>query len=347
MKGPDAPPFRILSLDGGGIRGAFIAGFLARIEEVAGIRIADHFDLIAGTSTGAIIAAALAVHEPASKVVEFYSKRGPVIFERRPKPASGGWRLLKSACIGRITKKFGIEYDHLVQTKYSPRELKGALDEVFGGRLIGDAKTRLLIPAVDLTRGQTIVFKTPHFPGLFRDRHYKLADVLMATTAAPTYFPHASIGNGTAYVDGGLWVNNPSVAAIAEAMKIRDTADRTGLDRPIDLERIYLLSVGTGKATYFSSLAGEESGILWWAPKFLNISSVAQSQGINFQATYFLGDRAHRIDYDLPDGRWSLDSVDVLEEMITIGRERANERLAAITPTFFSEKAGHPYHPFG
>lgn len=346
MKGSPGTPFKILSLDGGGIRGAFVAAFLADIEERLGCQIADHFDLIAGTSTGAIIAAALAMHEPAARIEQFYRERGARIFTRRePLPVEGWWEGRKAKGLEEFLKPNGLDYDQLRQSKYEATELKKALDEVFGDKKLGEAKARVVIPAVDLTRGQTIVFKTPHLPNIFRDRHYRVVDVLLATTAAPIYFPHAVIEKGSAYVDGGMWANNPSMIAIVEAIRIAQLANRE-VDLPIDQESIALLSVGTGRATYFASPPVDGAGVIWWAPHLFNISSVAQSQGINFQAKYMLGDRAMRIDYDLPDGTWSLDGVDTLAEMIQIGRGRGVEQLANLRPLFFEERAQHPYHPF-
>lgn len=346
MKGTDAKPFKILSLDGGGIRGAFIAGFLADLEKRMNCRMADYFDLIAGTSTGAIIACALALHEPAEKIEKLYRERGAKIFQRRS-PHKLTW---KQWFTGQFANKYlnqhKLDYDMLLQSKYESVELCSALKETFSDRKIEAAKTRLVIPAVDLTRGQTIVFKTPHMPDLFRDRHYEVVKVLLATTAAPTYFPHASITDGSAYVDGGLWANNPSMVAIAEALRIREKANREGVDFPIDQEQIYLLSVGTGKASYFAKPPVGGAGVAWWAPNLFNVSSVAQSQGINFQAQYFLGDRLRRIDYDLPDGTWSLDSIEMLSQMIKIGHERSAENLAALRPVFFGQPAQHPYVPF-
>jgi hypothetical protein len=339
-------PFRILALDGGGIRGAFIAGFLTDLERRMKCRMAEYFDLIAGTSTGAIIACALALHEPAEKIERFYRDRGPRIFRRRP-PQRLTWKQwLASLFANKYLRNYNLDYDLLLQSKYDATELKKALSEVFGNKTIEAAKTRLVIPAVDLTRGQTIVFKTPHMPNLFRDRHYRVVDVLLATTAAPTYFPHASIAVGSSYVDGGLWANNPGMVAVAEALRIGESAHRQGIDYPIQQGSISMLSVGTGKASYFAKPPTEGAGIAWWAPNLLNVSSVSQSQGINFQASYILGERLRRIDYDLPDGRWSLDSVDLLAEMIEIGHERSNENLAALRPLFFNQKSQHPYVPF-
>jgi patatin-like phospholipase/acyl hydrolase len=350
MKGShDNPgiPFRILSLDGGGIRGAFIAGFLADLEQRLECRITDHFDLIAGTSTGAIIAAALALREPAKRIEDFYRDRGADIFTRRKAlPLGGFFKRRKAKVIEKIVKPHDLDYDHLQQSKYDGTALATALNEVFGNRTLGAARTRLVIPAVDLTRGQTIVFKTPHIPNMFRDRHRKVTDVLRATSAAPTYFPHAVIDQGSGYVDGGLWANNPSMVAVAEALKIRESANRPNVDRPIELESIYLLSVGTGKASYFANPPRSGAGIFWWAPNLYNVASVSQSQGINFQTQFILGDRARRIDYDLPDGTWSLDKVDMLAQMITIGHERSIENLANLRPLFFDTAAQHPYLPF-
>lgn len=347
MKGHPAKPFRILSLDGGGIRGAFIAAFLADLEKKLDCRIADHFDLIAGTSTGAIIACALALHQPAIRIEEFYRERGPKIFTRRvPLPVVGWWEKTKAGFVEGYLTPHGLDYDQLRQSKYESTELKKSLEEVFGDQTIEDAKVRVVIPAVDMTRGQTIVFKTPHLPNMFRDRHYRVVDVLLATTAAPTYFPHAVIDEGSAYVDGGMWANNPSMVAIVEALKIRDAANREERDLPIDQESIYLLSIGTGKASYFAKPPENGAGVVWWAPHLFNVSSVAQSQGVNFQTRYMLGDRAFRVDYDLPDGTWSLDSVDMLAQMTKIGHERSIEHLATLQPVFFASRAMHPFFPF-
>jgi hypothetical protein len=104
-------PFRILSLDGGGIRGAFTAAFLADIERRLGCRVADHFDLIAGTSTGGIIAAALAAGEPASRVVEFYRSRGPRIFTR---PEPGRLQRVLAYLPDRLLARVGLDVQSLL-----------------------------------------------------------------------------------------------------------------------------------------------------------------------------------------------------------------------------------------
>src|SRR4051812_45125251 len=112
-----ARPFRILSLDGGGIRGLFIAGFLADIEHRLKTRIADHFDLIAGTSTGAIIGMALALHEPAAKNEQFYLERGPKIFTRQTK-FKGLKQKVIAFCLNKMLKKNSLDADLFWQSKY-------------------------------------------------------------------------------------------------------------------------------------------------------------------------------------------------------------------------------------
>jgi len=162
----ETKPFRILSLDGGGIRGAFTASFLATLEETLDHSLTKHFDLIAGTSTGGIIAVALAFGEPCHRIRDFYSEYGPHIFARRQE-LSIPWHLRWLArSANKFLAPFGLDVDAMRQSKYDGKKLKQALEEVLGSRTLNDAKTRLLIPSVDLTSGKTVVFKTPHQPDL-------------------------------------------------------------------------------------------------------------------------------------------------------------------------------------
>jgi patatin-like phospholipase/acyl hydrolase len=336
-------PFRILSLDGGGIRGAFAASFLAGLEARLDCRIADYFDLIAGTSTGAIIAAALAMREPAARIETFYRNRGPAIFSRRT-PVKLSWKekLFLSVARPIVRKKLGIEidYDNMLQTKYESKELKEALSEVFHGTLLGESPSRLIIPSLDMNRGQTVVFKTPHLPGMTRDRHFPIVDVLLATTAAPTYFPHASIGAGDVYIDGGLWANNPSVAAIVEVMRISNEA---GLN--VGLSDVHLLSVGTGTNAAYGEPPGDLAGLVWWGPKVFNASSIAQAQGTEFQVKHLLGSRATRIDFDIPSATWTLDNLQIVNQLIAKGMNKAAESLAELRSKFFDTTASYSYDP--
>ncbi|HTE91351.1 MAG TPA: patatin-like phospholipase family protein, partial [Terriglobales bacterium] len=129
--------FRILSIDGGGIKGVFPAAFLASIEEtLGGMPVSSFFDLIAGTSTGGIIALALGLGLRANEVLEFYIRYGPSIF-----PRTSPWWVLRP-------------------TKYDAEPLRTALGEIFGSRLLGASKYRLLIPSFNATTGRIHIFKT-------------------------------------------------------------------------------------------------------------------------------------------------------------------------------------------
>jgi patatin-like phospholipase/acyl hydrolase len=174
--------------------------------------------LIAGTSTGGIIAVALAFGEPCGRIRDFYSEHGPGIFSRREKLSVPSQFKPFAWLANKLLGRYKLDVDAIRQSKYDGKRLKEALDEVFGSRTLEEAKTRLIIPSVDLTSGKTVVFKTPHQPNFIRDRHFLAVDVVVATTAAPTYFPHGVMKPGTAYIDGGVWANNPSMAAYVEAI---------------------------------------------------------------------------------------------------------------------------------
>jgi patatin-like phospholipase/acyl hydrolase len=354
LKSDDAKPFRILSLDGGGIRGAFTAGFLACIEERTGHPVGRHFDLIAGTSTGGIIAAALAFGEPARRVEDFYLNHGPLIF-RRPwqkptdwykKPVRWASRLYSRAADRIFYNRFRIDRHWARNSKYVAEDLKSALMEVFADKKLGQAQTRLLIPSVNAISGQPKVFKTSHSPHLFTDHDYKIVDVLLATTAAPTYFPAAAVEPGSAYVDGGLWANNPSVVAIVEAMMIAERCKRPGIDPAFSINSMVMLSIGTGKPAVSTNPLSTKAGIFWWmGNKLLDLSSLAQSKGVDFQAQHILGERHHRIEFDLAGPEWTMDNVELVSSMVHLGRQRAIAEVERLRGEFFTGEAV-PYTPY-
>jgi patatin-like phospholipase/acyl hydrolase len=349
-------PFRILSLDGGGIRGAFAAGYLAEIERVIGGPIGDYFDLIAGTSTGGIIAASIAYRIPASTIEHFYREQGPRIFCRRWRSASRwprcfAWldwllrRLHRPPLVFLdmlLFRWIGVDSSWVIRAKYGHAELSSALAQVFSDQTLGQAMNRLLIPSINVKRGQIKVFKTAHLPYLYIDRDYKVSEVIRATTAAPSYFEHATITKGSAYVDGGLWANNPTMAAIVESMAIAKEGLRPELDgnRTFGLETTFALSIGTGYSKFLADPPGTWAGLAWWNPgKLLSLISLSQSQGAQFQASFLLGKRLRRVEFELPHGDWSLDNVKYVNEMIERGRERAAEDIQGLRAQFFSEKA--------
>jgi uncharacterized protein len=292
--------FRILSLDGGGIMGAFAASALATLEEKTGKRIIDHFDLITGTSTGGIIAIALAMGKTAEENREFYRAEGPKIFP--PGGFLGGW-------LKRLR--------HLFASKFSPEELREAITAVIGEAPLGAAKCRLVIPSYDVDQGRVYLFKTAHHPH-FQDTdvHVPAVDVALATSAAPTYFPaHPIPGHGT-FVDGGVWANCPAMVGLTEAVRF------LGQD-PRDVR---LLSVSTTSYPFRLADTKRLGGVLNWNATLIETLIFGQEQGAVAQATCFLQERFHRITYVSQPGLYGLDNVRMAQELINIGGKVAEMR---------------------
>jgi len=335
--------FKILSLDGGGIRGAFTAAYLARLQQELGYPLIRYFDLIAGTSTGGLIAVGLALELSPADVLDFYREGAPAVFNRRTPKLPRWKRQFMDTLLARFAP--GVDAEWLLHSKYDPLPFRLGLQRKFGARKLGDAKCRLVIPAVDLSAGKVVVFKTPHRPGFVRDRHYLVRDVVLATTAAPSYFPHVSLSPGSAYSDGALWANNPAIVAYMEAVKIAQDCHRLGIDRPFSQHDIHMLSIGTGKRPSFANPGTEDTGLKWWAPRLLKVMSEAQSEGTHWQMRYVLGDQYTRIDFEMPDAEWSIDSVGILNDLIRLGNQKAVETIAKLQDTIFRDQAAG-YVPF-
>ncbi len=234
--GSGAAPFRILSIDGGGIRGLIAARVIARLEQLisaeagAERRIADCFHLLAGTSTGGLLALGLTAPESQGSsrprlsgedLAGIYVDDGPAIF---------GVGLLR-----RLATLFG-----WVAPRHSPAELERVLRERIGEARLANALREVVVTSYDMAE------PGPHFFKRWRarespERDLPMIDAAMATAAAPTYFPSHGIGE-RALVDGGVFAANPVVAAVVEALK------RTG-ERPSALttDDLLVVSLGTGQ----------------------------------------------------------------------------------------------------
>lgn len=270
---------RILSIDGGGIKGIFPASFLAKIEEDTGKSIHEFFDLVIGTSTGGIIALALSLGIPAKKIEELYVKHGKEIFKPR--------------LFGRLPSFLGI----LFRSRYKNDNLKRLLIEIFGKSKIKDAKTLLCIPAIEHHKAKPKVYKTPHNHRFHRDADEYMWKIALATSAAPTYFPAACVDN-ECKIDGGLWANNPVMVGIMEAKF-----------NGYEPERIKLLSLGTGTKIYgVPNKIAEKSGILTWNQNLIELIMNVQTESAKNMASYVGCNIIERIDFEIK-GNMKLDSV--------------------------------------
>ena len=191
---PRNMPFKILALDGGGVRGIYSAHVLRRLCESFDLTPSRTFDLIVGTSTGSIIAAAPATDYDLADVCEKYETSAPQIFTSSLLPNKG-----------------------IFGSKYSQRPLKDLLESVFHSKTLGQVTNRLVIPATDISNGNVYVFKSSYDPSFVRDRATPVATAVLASCAAPLFFDPVSVGTYLV-ADGGMWANNPSVVALTEGL---------------------------------------------------------------------------------------------------------------------------------
>lgn len=268
--------FQILCLSGGGFRGLFAAEALAGLEDAAGVGLAQCFDLIAGTSIGGIIALGLAAGTPARQIADAFREHGKTVFANAPVRKGGLAPLL--ALMGNARR-----------ARHRSEPLARLVSDLTGeGVKIGDLKTRVMIPAVNLTKGRPQVFKTPHHPSFVRDHRLSLVDVALATSAAPTYFPLHSIG-GELFADGGLYANAPDLLVLHEAEHFLGQS----------LDDVHVLSVGTTTAQFSLAHAiGADLGWLGWMKGQRLAQAMIGAQQINADAMlgHRLGARYLRID---------------------------------------------------
>jgi patatin-like phospholipase/acyl hydrolase len=245
-------PFKILSIDGGGIRGVFPAMFLNNLERELKLRncertqIYQHFDLICGTSTGGIMAIGLALGIPAQEIYNLYLEQAPAIFGAKKSFLK---RISYSAHDRAVLEK-------LIREKF--QTAKNGEDPI-----LKDCKTNICIPIYDLMQGKPSVLKNNYHKNFVRDYHIPAYQAALATSAAPTYFDPYS----TSYrdlkgieqpfsnkVDGGVFANNPTLLGIIEAQKTFN----------VPLSDLRVLSIGTGHQRFADACSRSKWGIHYW-----------------------------------------------------------------------------------
>lgn len=310
---PPDRPFKILSLDGGGIRGIFSASVIAELAKIVpvGTHVGEYFDLISGTSTGGIIALGLGLRLEPDRVLNLYLKRGKEIFP--PFWTRHPW-------LAKAKQIFGPLHDHEV--------LKDALHSEFGHRPIGESETRLLIPAFVGPDVQVAVFKTDHHGDYRRDWQTPAWEVARATAAAPTYLPGHRY-NLEFFLDGGVWANNPIMLSIVEAISAYD----------VRLGQIRVISIGTGNPRPHLKQSAVRAGFWGWR-EIISTAMYLTTDTALSQARLLLGaDNIIRIEPS-PDGaKILLDDWRAANEVMPSEAKVALHHKTADVMPFFETKA--------
>lgn len=257
--------FKILSIDGGGIKGLYSSTILEHLENKFGGSCSDYFDMICGTSTGGLIALALSQKISASEISEIYTKHGKDIFPKQ-------------------NKIVGLLRQILWGGKFKDEKLKNILTNFFGEKTIGESNNLLCIPSYSFTDARPWIFKYDHKEGnLDRDNKARYVDVALATSAAPTYLPLAEndLYDYKQFIDGGVWANNPSLLGLVEALTYF-----VGEGKPYD--GIQILSVSS-----LNNTAGKPTGLkrqrsfVQWRNDLFETSLIGQSHFSHYVLSQF------------------------------------------------------------
>jgi patatin-like phospholipase/acyl hydrolase len=285
-------PYRILSLDGGGIRGAYQAVLLARLADAVPAFLPS-VRLFAGTSIGGISAMSLASGMRASELVTFFENHAAKVFD-------------DSWCddLQDMGKVIGADYDQ--------GYLKRVLERTFGDRQLSGLKRRVLIPSFDLdNEGSPRTWKMKFFhnyPGADSDGAERLVDVALRSSAAPTYFPSYQ-----GYVDGGVGCNNPAMAAVAIAIN-------PDIGRQ-DLGSLRVFSLSSGSNAQWISGKTLDWGFAQWARPMANLMIDANVGIADYQCRQILGEKAYfRFENAMPN-RIATDDSARLDEVMHLARE--------------------------
>lgn len=303
--------YRILALDGGGIRGLMTAVWLDRLEQKLGSPLKNHFDLFAGTSTGSILACGVAMGLSANSIIDLYINNASVIFPGR---ASRLWsrtrRLLSQGPSA---------------PRYDGKGLEQVLKSVFQRKnkpvLFGElGKKPVLVFSYDTLNRQSIVFKNT------KQEHTKIPvyQICKASSSAPTYFPAHVMRMGKAdvpLIDGGVVANNPTACAIAEAIRINKRRRKTNQCEVTDF---VVASFGAGEATRSISIdEAQEWGALEWAIPIIDVLFDGSTDAVDYIAWQVIDDdKYYRFQCRLEKGYDDMDNADKanLNALVAVGQ---------------------------
>lgn len=296
---------KLLCIDGGGIRGIFAIAILQALEEEVGHPVGELFDVVAGTSTGAIIAASVSLNKNMKEVNENYKHYGEKIFKRQAK-------------VG------------LFKSVYSDRYLRHLLKKAFGEVKLEEITKPLLIPAVDITHGKPFIHRSNYGHPENSDLSIKLWDAVLSSCSAPVYFPPNKIGDQYLSIDGGLWANNPSLVCLTEAIHFFQK----------EMKEINILSIGTGLQNIdFTNGKEKYWGINQWlpfhfpsmkvTPKLLDLALHLSSESVSYHCQLLLKEHYLRINEDLGE-EVPFDEVKYMDVLSELGRNIFKKQKDAI-----------------
>jgi patatin-like phospholipase/acyl hydrolase len=286
--------YRVVSIDGGGIRGLVTTVLLQRIVATPGLEnFLDSADLIAGTSTGGLLALGIAHNLELGKIRDLYITKGQKIFD-------DSW-LDDLVDLGKLR---GADYD------IGP--LRHELKKLFENTTLGQLKKRVLITAFDLDNENPDPAKRTwkpklfhNFPGPNSDRASSAVDVGLYTSSAPTYFPSVD-----GYIDGGVYASNPSMCALAQTQDSRYSPTPS-------LNEVLLLSLGTGISLQYIKGKSHDWGYAQWVKPLINLMLDGTAGIADYQCRQMIGERYHRLAPVFPAGTTvPMDDVDKIPYMI-------------------------------
>ena len=348
------PKYKILSIDGGGIRGIIPCSILKYIEEQTGSAISSLFNLIAGTSTGGIISLGLTKHEgnfqnsfSADQMLELYVNFGKDIFSERDKDL-----------LSWLSSK-------LFSKTYDSSHIESLLERYFGEAKLKDSLANVLVTTYDIEKGKPFYFSSRLAQNETRE-NFTLKEIARSTSAAPTYFKPSFLKyekeRDLAFVDGGVFANNPSILAYSEAKEVWKQKlvaspglaehENRGFEAMVSADDndlpFYLLSLGTGFTA--NTIKGEEVKNYrnkdWFEPLMTNVFMRSVAESTDYTMKHLLPPyvdgtpRYQRLDFQIPSEISQMDDasekninnlVRVAEKFVKENVKRLDEICAIIT----------------
>jgi uncharacterized protein len=285
----------ILAFDGGGVRGAFTASVVSELSSNIPA-FTDKFDIVAGTSTGAIIAALIVMGKSSEEVLDLYTHHAKEIFWQNPLRLQGA-----------------------ISSKYDQSVLHTLMEKHFGSTVLGDLDRRLFVVASNINQGKIQLFDSR----LDAHKKLKLKDVVLASAAAPSFFDPVKVGSAL-YADGGIWANDPAVPVLLQLHS-----------EGVDFGKMRVLSIGTGVQKYLYKTTTDKVpswGILsgWEGKKIFGLIEKLQDEYTRFAVGSLLpASHYHKIDL-LLEKNIDLDDYKSVEYLIAEGLKIATKEKSLL-----------------